>query len=121
MRISDMIADVCSSDRTRRRSWSWPNLGSPLAEWIGPPPQRGVPTFEVRNPADDSLLALVPDRGPQDEKAAIVAAEAAFMAWARRSAGERATILRRWHDLGLARQADPIGSASSRERGCRYG
>src|SRR3546814_6133887 len=73
---------------------------------MGPPPQRGVPTFEVRNPADDSLLALVPDMGPQDAKAAIVAAEAAFMAWARRSAGERATILRRWHDLVLARQDD---------------
>src|SRR3546814_7087762 len=44
--------------------------------------------------------------GAQDAKAAIVAAEAAFMAWARRSAGERATILRRWHDLVLARQDD---------------
>src|SRR3546814_18983253 len=44
--------------------------------------------------------------GPQDAKAAIVAAEAAFMERARRSAGERATILRRWHDIVLARQDD---------------
>src|SRR3546814_16770733 len=73
---------------------------------MGPPPAGCGPTFEVRNPADDSLLALVPDMGPQDAKAAIVAAEAAFMARARRSAGERAKILRRWHDLVLARQDD---------------
>src|SRR3546814_9361131 len=94
------------SRHERKRSLNLPNLGSPLAELIGPPPQRGVPTFEVRNPADDSLLALVPDMGPQDAKAAIVAAEAACMAWASRSAGERATILRRWHDLVLARPDD---------------
>src|SRR3546814_13149870 len=94
------------SRHERKRSLNLPNLGSPLAELIGPPPQRGVPTFKVRNPADDSLLALVPDMGAQEAKAAIVAAEVAFMAWSRRCAGERATILRRWHDIVHAGQDD---------------
>lgn len=82
------------------------NLRLPLEELIGPPPCAGAPAFEVRNPADDSLLALVSDMGTEDAKAAIVAAEAAFKSWSRRPAGERAAILRGWNDLVLAHRED---------------
>ncbi|WP_269769777.1 NAD-dependent succinate-semialdehyde dehydrogenase [Flavisphingomonas formosensis] len=70
------------------------------------PPSADEPAFEVRNPADDSLLALVPDMSVEDTRAAIIAAEGAFRSWSRRPAGERAAILRSWNDLVLAHQDD---------------
>ncbi len=63
-------------------------------------------TREVRNPATGSVLGTVPAMGASETRRAIEAAAAAQGAWARRTAGERAAILRRWHDLMLAHQED---------------
>ncbi len=66
----------------------------------------GGGTCDVRNPADDALLGTVPDMGPDETRRAIDAAHAAFPAWAKRTAKDRAQLLRRMHDLMLAHQDD---------------
>jgi succinate-semialdehyde dehydrogenase/glutarate-semialdehyde dehydrogenase len=58
-------------------------------------------TFEVTNPADGAVLATLPDMGAAQTRAAIDAAQAAFPAWAARTAKDRGAILRRWSDLIL--------------------
>ena len=66
----------------------------------------GGGTCAVHNPADGSLLGTVPDMGAAETRQAIAAADAAFPAWAARTAKERAQVLRRMHDLMLAHQED---------------
>jgi succinate-semialdehyde dehydrogenase/glutarate-semialdehyde dehydrogenase len=68
--------------------------------WIG---QGTVP---VTDPATGTIIASVPDVGAAETRAAIDAAEAARPAWSARTAGDRARILRRWHDLMMANQED---------------
>ena len=60
----------------------------------------------VTNPANGQVLGTVPRMGADETRRAIAAADAAWPAWRKRSARERATILRRWHDLMLANSAD---------------
>jgi succinate-semialdehyde dehydrogenase/glutarate-semialdehyde dehydrogenase len=55
--------------------------------------------LEVRNPADDRLLATVPDLGAAEAGRAIAAAQAAWPNWRRRTARERSGLLRRWLEL----------------------
>lgn len=62
--------------------------------------------FPVNNPADNSVLGTVPDLGVAETRRAIDAADAAFPAWAARTAKERAQILRRWFELIMANQED---------------
>jgi len=66
----------------------------------------GDARFEVRNPADGSVIASVPDMGATESQRAIAAAEAALPAWRARTAKERAAVLRRWFELILANQED---------------
>jgi succinate-semialdehyde dehydrogenase/glutarate-semialdehyde dehydrogenase len=63
-------------------------------------------TIDVVNPATQEKLGTVPRMGAGETRAAIEAANAAWPAWARRTAKERAVILRRWHDLMMANQDD---------------
>ena len=72
--------------------------------------------FAVTNPADDSLVAEVPDSGAEDARAAVDAAHAAFPAWRALPAKQRAAILKRWNDLVMAKQ-DELGALISREQG----
>ena len=60
----------------------------------------------VRNPASGERLGDVPDMGAAETRRAIDAAHAAFPAWAKKTAKERAQILRRLHDLLLQHQED---------------
>ncbi|OYD53964.1 succinate-semialdehyde dehydrogenase I [Thauera propionica] len=62
--------------------------------------------FEVRNPADGSVLASVPDMGAAETRRAIDAAAAALPAWRARTAKERAAVLRKWFELIMAHQED---------------
>ncbi|HVY85090.1 MAG TPA: NAD-dependent succinate-semialdehyde dehydrogenase [Caulobacterales bacterium] len=66
-------------------------------EWRG-----GANRFKVYNPANQQVLAEVPDLGASDTEDAIAAAHAAFPAWAAKTAKERAAIMRRWYDLMMA-------------------
>jgi succinate-semialdehyde dehydrogenase/glutarate-semialdehyde dehydrogenase len=63
-------------------------------------------TLAVTDPADDRHIADVPALGRGETNRAIGAAAAALPAWAGLTAGERAAVLRRWHDLILANQED---------------
>jgi succinate-semialdehyde dehydrogenase / glutarate-semialdehyde dehydrogenase len=65
---------------------------------------RAERTFRVTNPADGSLIGEVPDMGAPETEAAIAAASAAFPLWAKKTARERATVLRNWYNLILERQ-----------------
>jgi succinate-semialdehyde dehydrogenase/glutarate-semialdehyde dehydrogenase len=58
----------------------------------------------------------VPFMGANETRAAIEAAAAAFPAWAARTAKDRSTLLRRWHDLMLA-NADDLATLMTAEQG----
>ena len=63
-------------------------------------------TSEIRNPASGALLGTVPQLDAAATRRAIDAAAAAFPAWAARTAGARAALLRRWFELMMANQKD---------------
>tara|TARA_R110002110_G_scaffold211304_1_gene424033 strand:+ start:54857 stop:56326 length:1470 start_codon:yes stop_codon:yes gene_type:complete len=73
-------------------------------------------TIEVFNPADGTSVGHVPDLKEAETERAIAAAKAAQPAWARRVAGERSAILRRWHDLVLAHK-EPLAQILTMEQG----
>jgi len=79
-----------------------------------PAVQGGV--YEVHNPADESLVAHVPDSSAVDARAAADAAHQALPAWRARPARERAQILKRWHAAILGHQED-LARLISREQG----
>ncbi len=60
----------------------------------------------VDDPATGAVLGTVPSLTATEARRAIAAAAQALPAWRALTAGERAAILRRWHDLVLAHQAD---------------
>ena len=57
--------------------------------------------FEVKNPADGTVLGSVADLEISQVREAIDAADAAWPAWRAKTAKERATLLIRWYDLML--------------------
>ena len=63
-------------------------------------------THPVINPATGAVLTHVPDMGTAETQRAIAAADRALPGWRGKTAKERATLLRRWHDLILANQED---------------
>ncbi len=63
-------------------------------------------TIEVNNPATGEILGTIPKMGSSETRRAIEAAEAAFPAWAAKTAKERAAIIRRWYELMLENQDD---------------
>jgi len=71
---------------------------------------------KVTNPATGAVLGTVPSVDAAETRRAIEAASAAFPAWAARTAKDRASILRRWHDLMLA-NADDLGALMTAEQG----
>lgn len=73
-------------------------------------------TFRVRNPFDGAVLGSVPDMGAEDTRTAIIAAEVAFKTWRKKTAGERAQILRKWHDLQLE-NLDDLATLLTLEQG----
>lgn len=63
-------------------------------------------TFDVDNPATREIIGKVPSLGATETRRAIEAANAAFPAWSKKTAKERAAILRRWFDLVMENQED---------------
>jgi len=82
-------------------------------EWLCPAPGH---TLDVTDPATGALIAQVPDSDAAAARAAVDAAHAAFPAWRKTPAKQRAQILKRWNDLVLAHQED-LGRLISREQG----
>ncbi|RJF86669.1 NADP-dependent succinate-semialdehyde dehydrogenase I [Oleomonas cavernae] len=73
-------------------------------------------TVAVTNPATGETLGTVPKAGRHETARAIEAANAAFPAWRKKTAKERAVILRRFADLMLANQ-DDLGLLMTSEQG----
>lgn len=70
----------------------------------------------VTNPATGETLGYVPNMGAAETRRAVVAAHDAFKAWRSKLAKERATILRKWHELMLA-NADDLAAIMTAEQG----
>jgi succinate-semialdehyde dehydrogenase/glutarate-semialdehyde dehydrogenase len=82
-------------------------------KWVGA--ENGA-TMPVNNPATQADLGTVPRMGAKETRAAIEAAAAALPAWRARTAGDRARILRRWHDL-IVENADDLAMLMTSEQG----
>jgi len=76
----------------------------------------GRARFEVRNPADQSVIGSVPNMGVLETRRAIAAAEAALPAWRAMTAKERSKIVRKWYDLIVA-NADDLALILTTEQG----
>ncbi|PHS23301.1 MAG: succinate-semialdehyde dehydrogenase (NADP(+)) [Robiginitomaculum sp.] len=72
--------------------------------------------FMVYNPADGAEIIAVADMGANETTKAIDAAHAAFPAWAKRTAGERSAILRKWFEL-IVQNADDLAALLTCEQG----
>lgn len=73
-------------------------------------------TLEVTNPSTGAVVGTVPSCGADETRRAIDAAAEAFEGWRRKTAGERAEILERWHALILSNAAD-LGRIMTAEQG----
>ncbi|XDF34278.1 NADP-dependent succinate-semialdehyde dehydrogenase [Paracidovorax avenae] len=73
-------------------------------------------TIDVTNPATGESVARVPRMGAAEARRAIEAANRAWSPWRRRTAKDRAAILRRWNDLMLA-NADDLAAIMTAEQG----
>jgi len=62
--------------------------------------------FAVTNPATGEHLGTVPNMGAAETRRAIEAANAAWPAWRKKTAKDRAAILRKWFDLITENAAD---------------
>ncbi|HYL64611.1 MAG TPA: NADP-dependent succinate-semialdehyde dehydrogenase [Candidatus Methylomirabilis sp.] len=63
-------------------------------------------TFDVDSPATKEIIGKVPKLNGAEARRAIDAANNAFPAWSKKTAKERAAVLRRWFDLVIANQED---------------
>ena len=63
-------------------------------------------TLTVDNPANGEIIGKVPKLGAAETREAIEAANRAFPAWSKKTAKERAGVLRRWFDLMMSNQED---------------
>ncbi|CAG2145583.1 NADP-dependent succinate-semialdehyde dehydrogenase [Cupriavidus numazuensis] len=73
-------------------------------------------TFAVTDPASGALIGTVPQMGAAETRRAIDAAQAAQAGWRRKTARERATVLRAWYELMLA-HADDLALLMTTEQG----
>ena len=72
--------------------------------------------FEVNNPANQQIIAQVPNMTPADALRAVDQAHAALPAWTARTGKERAQLLRRWFEL-MNRDADRLARLMTEEQG----
>ena len=84
--------------------------------YIGGRWQPTASTFSVTNPADATVVGQAADAGPEDARAAIAAAAAAFPAWSEESAVQRSALLRAL-SRELLDRLDPIARTIVAEQG----
>lgn len=72
--------------------------------------------LDVTDPATGAVITAVPDSGAAEARAALDAAHAAFPAWRKLPAKQRAALIKRWNDLVIAHQ-DDLGTLISLEQG----
>ncbi len=73
-------------------------------------------TIDVTNPATGEVLGTVPNMGAAETRRAIEAANAAWGPWRKKTAKERANILRKWFNLMMENQ-DDLGVLMTAEQG----
>lgn len=73
-------------------------------------------TFPVHNPANGELLADVPDMGVAETRRAIDAAKQVWPEWRRKTAKDRAILLRKWYELIMA-NSDDLARIMTAEQG----
>ncbi|MEW6762051.1 MAG: NAD-dependent succinate-semialdehyde dehydrogenase [Pseudomonadota bacterium] len=73
-------------------------------------------TITVTNPATGETLGTVPHMGAQETRRAIEAASKAWPEWRRKTAKERAAVLRRWYEL-MMEHADDLALLMTLEQG----
>ncbi|MDR8105023.1 NAD-dependent succinate-semialdehyde dehydrogenase [Burkholderia cenocepacia] len=73
-------------------------------------------TFDVLNPATGNTLGAVPRMGALETARAIQAAERAGISWRKKTARERAAVLRKWYELML-QSADDLATILTSEQG----
>ncbi|MBA5639099.1 NADP-dependent succinate-semialdehyde dehydrogenase [Duganella sp. LX20W] len=73
-------------------------------------------TVNVINPATGQTVGTIPHMGAAETARAIDAANRAWPAWRKKSAKERAAVLRKWHDLMLE-HADDLALIMTTEQG----
>lgn len=81
--------------------------------WVAPV---GLGLIDVIDPSDASVYARIPEGAPADADAAIAAAHAAFDAWSRLPAAERAIYIERIA-AGLEARRDELAAAIAHEVG----
>jgi succinate-semialdehyde dehydrogenase/glutarate-semialdehyde dehydrogenase len=72
--------------------------------------------FDVNNPANQQIIAQVPNMTAADALRAVDQAHAALPAWKARTGKDRAQLLRRWFDL-MNRDADRLARLMTEEQG----
>ncbi|HHY50515.1 MAG TPA: NAD-dependent succinate-semialdehyde dehydrogenase [Alphaproteobacteria bacterium] len=83
-------------------------------DWIGK--AESGESFAVTNPATGEVLATLPNVGVPEARRAIEAAAEAQVAWAAKTGKERASVLRRLHDL-MIEHADDLATIMTAEQG----
>lgn len=82
-------------------------------EWVSAANQQ---VFEVKNPANGSVVGTVPDMNVEDAQVAIKAAFDAFKSWQNTTAKERSFLLRKWYNL-LVENAEGLAKIMTAESG----
>ncbi len=72
--------------------------------------------IEVHDPANAELLGTVPNMAAAETRRAIEAAHGALPAWAKKTAAERARLMRKWFDLMMA-NVDDLAIIMTAEQG----
>jgi succinate-semialdehyde dehydrogenase/glutarate-semialdehyde dehydrogenase len=91
----------------------WKERGLIAGAWVAA--NSGL-TTEIRNPATSEPLGTVPNMGTAEARRAIEAAHTALPAWSKRTAGERAKLMRAWFDLMMA-NVDDLAVIMTAEQG----
>ncbi|UMR33277.1 NADP-dependent succinate-semialdehyde dehydrogenase [Massilia sp. MB5] len=73
-------------------------------------------THAVTNPATGGKIGSIPNMGVAETRRAIEAANAAWPAWRKKSAKERAVVLRKWYEL-ILENADDLALLMTTEQG----
>ncbi len=81
----------------------WKERGFVGGQWVAADSGQ---TIEIRNPATGEALGTVPDMGAAETRRAIDAAHAALSGWSKKTAGERARLMRKWFELMMANVED---------------
>ncbi len=81
-------------------------------KWVG----GSAGHIEVLNPANGTLIAKTVNGSAENARDAVEAAAVAFKSWSKMPAKERASYLRKWHDL-ILENADDLGALMTAEQG----